>query len=73
MRDRPGEGMYEVPAPFADDWLNWWWDRREGGKDDYRFVYIGTQVSCLTMRAWENGSAYAMVVYNRFCVCACAS
>ncbi|CAM9155846.1 unnamed protein product, partial [Choristocarpus tenellus] len=28
-----------TPSLFADDWLNWWWDRK--GHDDYRFVYIG--------------------------------
>ncbi|GLE04552.1 hypothetical protein PINS_up013507 [Pythium insidiosum] len=35
--------LYETPPYFADDWLNWWWDRKaEPSEDgDYRFVYIG--------------------------------
>ncbi|CAM9392579.1 unnamed protein product [Phaeothamnion confervicola] len=32
---------YETPSLFADDWLNWWWEARRGGADDYRFVYVG--------------------------------
>ena len=41
VRDCPGAAAYSVPAPFADDWLNWWWTERRGGEDDYRFVYLG--------------------------------
>ena len=38
-----GAAAYATPAPFADDWLNWWWAERRGGEDDYRFVYLGKQ------------------------------
>ena len=41
VRDCPGAAAYSTPAPFADDWLNWWWTERRGGEDDYRFVYLG--------------------------------
>jgi len=37
----PGAAAYSTPAPFADDWLNWWWTERRGSEDDYRFVYLG--------------------------------
>ncbi|TYZ64293.1 hypothetical protein PybrP1_013126 [[Pythium] brassicae (nom. inval.)] len=33
--------VYTTPVFFQDDWLNWWWDRKEQSNDDYRFVYIG--------------------------------
>ncbi|CAM9862762.1 unnamed protein product, partial [Discosporangium mesarthrocarpum] len=35
--------VLETPFFFADDWLNWWWDR--DGRDDYRFVYMGPRGS----------------------------
>ena len=41
VRDCPGAAAYTTPAPFADDWLNWWWTEQRGGHDDYRFVYLG--------------------------------
>ena len=41
VRDCPDAAAYTTPAPFADDWLNWWWSEQRGGHDDYRFVYLG--------------------------------
>ncbi|KAI8369589.1 uncharacterized protein BYT42DRAFT_585019 [Radiomyces spectabilis] len=34
--------FYEVPDIFADDWLNeYWLQKTDGEKDDYRFSYMG--------------------------------
>ncbi|KAK1947803.1 JmjC domain-containing protein 4 [Phytophthora citrophthora] len=34
--------IYSTTPPFfKDDWLNWWWDHKEKGDSDYRFVYLG--------------------------------
>ncbi|KAI9140350.1 hypothetical protein BKA69DRAFT_1080543 [Paraphysoderma sedebokerense] len=41
VRDFPEYKAYETPLIFQDDWLNYWFDRREDVKDDYRFVYMG--------------------------------
>ena len=30
-----------VPEPFCDDWLNWYWERCRNLDDDYRFIYFG--------------------------------
>ena len=38
-------GIYEVPQYFQSDWLNEYWDYKDGGEDDYRFVYIGVKDS----------------------------
>ena len=32
---------WEAPALFDDDWLNLWWQRHRGDRDDFRFVYAG--------------------------------
>ncbi len=38
---------YTAPACFRDDWLNWWWDRKNATaaspavRDDFRFLYLG--------------------------------
>ncbi|TMW68560.1 hypothetical protein Poli38472_006028 [Pythium oligandrum] len=37
----PSPPLYTTPVYFQDDWLNWWWDRKDESSDDYRFVYIG--------------------------------
>ncbi|KNC96130.1 uncharacterized protein SPPG_08517 [Spizellomyces punctatus DAOM BR117] len=37
--------VYEVPLWFGDDWLNEFLDD-QGGKDDYRFVYMGASGTC---------------------------
>lgn len=50
-RDAPAvvaaDAVYSVPLPFADDWLNWYFDARTladcgENSSDYRFCYIGS-------------------------------
>ncbi|DAZ96922.1 TPA: hypothetical protein N0F65_012025 [Lagenidium giganteum] len=47
FKDQPP--VYETPVFFKDDWLNWWWDKKDTGGDDYRFVYIGMSAQ----RSWS--------------------
>ncbi|KAK6632395.1 hypothetical protein RUM44_007437 [Polyplax serrata] len=45
IRDFPNENTYRVPAYFASDWLNEYYDGNPDLNDDYKFVYIGPKHS----------------------------
>uniref|UniRef100_M4BH59 Uncharacterized protein n=1 Tax=Hyaloperonospora arabidopsidis (strain Emoy2) TaxID=559515 RepID=M4BH59_HYAAE len=42
-----GQGVYDTPPFFEDDWLNWWWDHKEKSESDYRFVYLAGRRSIM--------------------------
>ena len=40
-KDDEADSLFEVPEPFKDDWLNWYWINCCNEADDYRFIYLG--------------------------------
>jgi len=47
----PDYQAYSLSQLFSDDWLNSYWDQKEGTRDDFRFCYMGVKGSWTPLHA----------------------